>query len=136
MKATAGNFLKTQRTGNLLYVSGHISAVGDDPVIGKVGTEQTQERAYEGARLVADQLLATVEAELGSLDRIAKVVKVNGYVNVAPDFTNIPAVINGCSDRLVAVLGERGRHARAALGVASLPAGSSVEVEMIVEVGD
>ena len=134
MKATAGNFLKVQHAGSLLYVSGHISGVGDDPVLGKVGAEQTLERAYEGARNVADQLLATIEAELGSLDRIAKVVKVNGYVNVAPDFVNIPAVINGCSDRLVEVLGDRGRHARAALGVASLPAGSSVEVEMIVEV--
>lgn len=130
----AGNFLPVQRTGNLLYVSGHISAVGSDPVTGKVGADQTQERAYDGARNVADQLLAVVERELGALDRIAKIVKVNGYVNVAPDFTNIPAVINGCSDRLVEVLGERGRHARAALGVASLPMGSSVEVEMIVEV--
>lgn len=134
MKAIAGNFLKVQHSGNLLFVSGHVSGVGDDPVLGKVGAEQTQERAYEGARMVADQLLATIEGELGSLDRVAKVVKVNGYVNVAPDFTNIPAVINGCSDRLVEVLGDRGRHARAALGVASLPAGSSVEVEMIVEI--
>ena len=134
MNTASGNFLKTQRTGNLLYVSGHISGVGNDPVLGKVGAEQTQERAYEGARNVADQLLAALETELGSLDRVSKVVKVNGYVNVAPDFTNIPAVINGCSDRLVEVLGDRGRHARAALGVASLPAGSSVEVEMIVEI--
>jgi enamine deaminase RidA (YjgF/YER057c/UK114 family) len=134
MKAAAGNFLTTQRTGNLLYVSGHVSAAGDDPIVGKVGAEQTQERAYEGARNVANQLLGALEADLGSLDRVAKIVKVNGYVNVAPDFTNIPAVIDGCSDRLVEVLGERGRHARAALGVASLPAGSSVEVEMIVEI--
>ena len=134
MKTSAGNFLPLQRTGNLVYLSGHVSAVGNDPIVGKVGAEQSQERAYEGARNVADQLLETFERELGSLDRIARVVKINGYVNVAPDFTNIPAVINGCSDRLIEVLGDRGRHARAALGVASLPLGASVEVEMTVEV--
>lgn len=134
MKTSAGNFLPCVRTGDLVYVSGHTCTDGDDPIVGKVGSEQTQERAYEGARRIADALLATLERELGTLDRLARIVKVNGYVNVAPDFTQIPAVINGCSDRLVDRLGERGRHARAALGVASLPDGSSVEVEMIVEV--
>ena len=88
-----------------------------------------------GPRILGAGIHAIVPyARADSSYRIAKVVKVNGYVNVAPDFTDIPSVINGCSDRLVEVLGERGRHARAALGVASLPAGSSVEVEMIVEI--
>ncbi len=131
---TVGSFVPTVRTGNLIFVSGHVSGIGDDPVLGKVGAEQSSERAYQGAQRVGDQLLATLERELGSLDRIARIVKVLGFVNVAPDFTEIPAVINGVSDRLIEVLGPRGEHARSAIGVASLPLGSTVEAELIAEV--
>jgi enamine deaminase RidA (YjgF/YER057c/UK114 family) len=132
---TVGSFVPVVRTGNLIFVSGHVSAVGDDPICGKAGAEQSIERAYQGGRRVADQLLATLERELGSLDRIARIIKVLGFVNVAPDFTEIPAVINGVSDRLIEVLGAaRGEHARSAVGVASLPLGSTVEAELIAEV--
>lgn len=133
MKA-AGRFAPVVRTGNLIFVSGHVSGAGDDPVCGKAGADLTIERAYEGGRRVADALLATIERELGSLDRIARIVKVLGFVNAAPDFTDMPAVINGVSDRLIEVLGTRGEHARSAVGVASLPLGSTVEAELIAEV--
>lgn len=131
---TVGSFVPTVRTGNLIFVSGHVSGVGDDPVRGKAGADQSTESAYNGAQHVADQLLATLERELGSLDRIARIVKVLGFVNAAPDFTEMPAVINGVSDRLIEVLGARGEHARSAIGVASLPLGSTVEAELIAEV--
>ncbi len=133
MKA-APRFVPVVRTGNVIFVSGHVSAVGDDPVCGKAGADVSMERAYEGARRVADALLATVERELGSLDRIARIVKVLGFVNAAPDFTDMSIVINGVSDRLVEVLGERGEHARSAVGVATLPLGSTVEAELIAEI--
>jgi enamine deaminase RidA (YjgF/YER057c/UK114 family) len=131
---TAGRFVPVVRTGNLIFVSGHVSGHGDDPVCGKVGADQTIERAYEGGQHVADALLATIQRELGSLDRIAQIVKVLGFVNVAPEFTEMPAVINGVSDRLIEVLGERGAHARSAVGVASLPLDSAVEAELIAEI--
>ena len=133
---TAGNFLTAVRTGNLLYVSGHISGRGAKPITGKIGTEESIERGYEAARNVADQLLATIEHEMGSLDRVLRIVKLLGFVNASPDFTEMPAVINGASDRLIEVLGERGRHARSAVGVASLPGNSSVEVELIAEISE
>jgi enamine deaminase RidA (YjgF/YER057c/UK114 family) len=131
---TAGSFVPAMRTGNLIFISGHVSGTGDDPIRGKAGADQSLERAYEGGRRVADQLLATLERELGSLDRVARIVKVLGFVNAAPDFTEMPAVINGVSDRLIEVLGARGEHARSAIGVASLPLGSTVEAELIAEV--
>ncbi len=131
---TVGSFVPVVRTGNLIFVSGHVSGIGDNPVRGKAGSDQSMERAYEGARCVGDQLLQTLERELGSLDRVARIVKVLGFVNVAPDFTEIPAVVNGVSDRLIEALGPRGEHARSAIGVASLPLGSTVEAELIAEV--
>ncbi len=131
---TAGSFVPVVRSGNLMFVSGHVSGTGDDPVCGKAGADQTIERAYEGARRVGDALLATIQREVGSLDRVARIVKVLGFVNAAPDFTAMPAVINGVSDRLVEVLGARGEHARSAVGVASLPFASTVEAELIAEI--
>ena len=131
---TAGRFVPIVRSGNLIFVSGHVSGTGDDPVCGKAGADLTIERAYEGGRRVADAMLATIERELGSLDRIARIVKVLGFVNASPDFTDMPAVINGVSDRLIEILGTRGEHARSAVGVASLPLGSTVEAELIAEI--
>ena len=127
-----GNFLLVQRTGNLLYVSGHISR----DVLGKLGSAQTVEDGYAAARSAADATLETLERELGSLDRIVKLVKLVGFVNADPDFTQTPAVVNGASDRFIEALGERGRHARSAIGVAALPLGASVEIEVIAEIRD
>ncbi len=129
------NFLPAVQTGNLLFVSGHVSARPPDPVVGKLGAERTVEDGYRAARLVAIDLLATVQAALGSLDRVARIVKLLGLVNATPDFSEPPAVINGASDLLVEVFGERGRHARSAIGVAALPRNAAVEIELIVEVG-
>jgi len=129
---TVGNFLPVVRTGNLIYVSGHIS----EGYTGKLGSAQTPEGGYAAARSAADAILATLERELGSLDRVVRLVKLLGLVNAEPSFTQTPAVINGTSDRLIEVLGERGRHARSAIGVASLPNDASVEIELIAEVRD
>jgi enamine deaminase RidA (YjgF/YER057c/UK114 family) len=128
------NYLGCKRAGNLLYVGGHgpVSAAG--VVRGKVGAAVTVEEGYAAARLTALSMLATVRAELGGLDRVRQVVKVLGMVNCAPGFNRTPEVIDGCSDVLVAIFGEAGRHTRSAVGMAELPFDISVEIEMIVEV--
>jgi enamine deaminase RidA (YjgF/YER057c/UK114 family) len=133
--APVGSYVPTVQTGNLLYVSGQIPTREDGTrPVGRLGDDTSVEEGYEAARLCAVALLAQVKAALGSLDRVSRVVKVNGYVNATPDFVQAPAVVNGASDLLVAVFGEAGKHARAAVGVAALPAGVPVEVEMVVEV--
>jgi enamine deaminase RidA (YjgF/YER057c/UK114 family) len=133
--APVGSYVPTVQTGNLLYVSGQIPTREDGTrPVGRLGDDVSVEEGYEAARLCAVALLAQVKAALGSLDRVSRVVKVNGYVNSTPDFVQPPAVVNGASDLLVAVFGDAGKHARAAVGVASLPAGVPVEVEMVVEV--
>ena len=133
--APAGSYVPTVQTGNLLFVAGQIPTRPDGSrPAGKLGQDITVEEGYEAARLCAVALLSQVKAALGSLDRVKQVVKVNGYVNSTPDFVQAPAVVNGASDLLVEVFGEAGKHARAAVGVASLPAGVPVEVEMVVEV--
>ena len=124
-----GNFLPAVTVGNLLYLSGHIAP----NTTGKLGSQRSIEEGYAAARDTANALLATIERELGSLDRVVRIVKLLGLVNVEPTFTDMPAVINGASDRLIEVLGERGRHARSAFGVASLPKDASVEIELIAE---
>ncbi len=131
----SGNYLPFRRVGSLLFLAGAISAREDGTVIaGKVGGGRSLEEAYAAAKVCALNQLAVIKAALGSLDAVRQVVVVNGYVNVAPDFTEVPAVINGASDLLVALYGDAGRHARAAVGVASLPKGALVEVQMTVEV--
>ena len=132
--SAVGNFMPAVRTGNLLFISGHISMHEETVLAGKAGGDVTLEDAYVAARTVADELLATIKRELGSLDRIGRIVKLTGFVNAASDFTDMSAVVNGVSDRLIEVLGERGAHARSAIGVASLPLGAVVEAELIVEV--
>ena len=130
----AGNYLPFRRSGNLLFLSGAISVKPDGTLItGKAGVDKTLEDGQEAARVCALNLLAVVKAAAGTLDAVKQVVLVNGFVNVAPDFIDVPQVINGASDLLVAVLGDAGRHARAAVGVASLPRGVLVEVQMTVE---
>jgi enamine deaminase RidA (YjgF/YER057c/UK114 family) len=130
--APAANYVRYQQTGNLLYISG----TGPDNSCprGKVDTDVSVDDAYKAARSVALQILATAQQALGSLDRITKTVKVLGMVNSAPEFGGQPRVINGCSDLLVEVLGEAGRHTRSAVGFAALPNGISVEIEATFEV--
>ena len=132
------NYVPTVRTGNLLFVAGLGPAARPDGTTpnGKVGKDLTQEEGYEAARLVGINLLARLKSSLGDLDRVSRIVKLLSMVNCAPEFTQQPAVANGCSDLLVEVFGERGRHARSAVGMSSLPNDIPVEIEMIVEVRD
>jgi enamine deaminase RidA (YjgF/YER057c/UK114 family) len=127
----AANYVRYQTTGNLLFISG--TGPGTEHRTGKVGTDVSVEEAYDAARSCGLQLLATAQVALGSLDRITKTVKVLGMVNGAPDFGDQPKVINGCSDLLVEVLRDAGRHTRSAVGMGSLPNGISVEIEATFE---
>lgn len=128
----AGNYVHAVRTGNLLFLAGK----GPRGSTGKVGSDVTVEQAYEAARDTGLTLLSVMREELGSLDRVQRIVKVFGMVNAAPDFGQQPAVINGCSDLFVEVFGDAGRHARSAVGMGSLPSQITVEIECIVEVTD
>ncbi len=129
------NYVNAVRTGNLIFLAGKGPRKADGTYItGKVGQDLTVEEGYEAARIVALNQLAVLKAELGELSRIKRVVKVLGMVNCSPDFGNQPEVVNGFSDLLVEVLGERGKHARAAVGMGSLPRGIAVEVELVVEI--
>lgn len=131
----AGNYLPFRRAGNLLFLSGSIAVRADGSLItGKAGADKTVAEGYEAARVCALNQLAVIKAAIGSLDGVRQVVMLNGYVNAAPDFTEVPAVINGASDLLVALFGDAGRHARAAVGAGSLPKGVLAEVQMTVEV--
>lgn len=130
------NYVAFVRTGNLLFLSGQGPRVGlKEFKTGKVGADVTAEEAYEHARLVGLQLLAVARNALnGDLGRVRRVVKLLGLVNGAPDFRRHPFVINGCSDLLVEVFGDSGRHARSAIGAGSLPNNITVEIEAIFEV--
>ena len=133
-----GTYVPSVRTGNLLYLSGLGPTAGADGnvPVGKVGSDLTVEEGYEAARLVGINILARLKSELGDLDKVGRVVKLLSMVNCAPDFTQPPAVANGCSDLMVEVFGEKGRHARSAVGMAALPNNIAVEIEMIVEIDD
>jgi enamine deaminase RidA (YjgF/YER057c/UK114 family) len=126
------NYVNAVRTGNLLFLAGKGPAAG---VAGLVGKEISVEQAYGHARATGLNLMAVMREELGSLDRVKRIVKVLGMVNAVPGFTDQPKVINGCSDLFVEVFGERGKHARSAVGMGSLPGNIPVEIEVIVEVG-
>jgi len=135
VSSPVANYVNAVRTGNLLFLSGKgPRAVNGTRPKGKVGREYTVEQGYQHARTVGIDLLAVMQSELGSLDRVKRVVKVLGMVNATPEFEDQPKVINGCSDLFVEVLGERGKHARSAVGMGSLPMGIPVEIECIVEV--
>ena len=136
VSAPVANYVNAVRTGNLLFLAGkgpRVDASGHRP-IGKVGRDFTAEQAYQHARSVGLDLLAVMRTELGSLDKVKRVVKVLGMVNAVPEFTDHPKVIYGCSDLFVEVLGEAGKHARSAVGMGSLPMGITVEIECIVVV--
>jgi enamine deaminase RidA (YjgF/YER057c/UK114 family) len=129
-------YVPAVQTGRLLYTSGAGPfAEGRPAVVGRVGENLTLEEGQRAARLVMLNLLSVVREHLGSLDRVDRIVKVLGFVSSAPDFTQQPAVINGASELLVEVFGERGQHARSAIGTSVLPFGIPVEIEMIVQVG-
>ena len=130
-----GNYIPARRTGNVVFLSGVTPSRPDGTAFkGKLGRDLTVEEGYAAAQNCALKLLANLKKEIGDLDNVTKVIKLLGMVNSDPDFTQPPAVVNGCSDLLVEVLGEKGRHARSAVGLATLPGGVAVEIEMIVEV--
>jgi enamine deaminase RidA (YjgF/YER057c/UK114 family) len=135
LRPASANFVRAKQVGNILYVSGHGPSRQDGSrVTGKVGSDLTLDEGYQAARLVGIGILATVRDALGSLDRVRQIVKVFGMVNSATGFDQQADVLNGFSDLMVAVFGEGGRHARTAVGVAELPRGISVDVEVVIEV--
>ncbi|HEX7442384.1 MAG TPA: RidA family protein [Acidimicrobiales bacterium] len=126
-----GNYVGCVVVGGLVHVGGHGPIGGPERFVGKVGSDLTVEDGYRAARATGLSILATLAAELGSLDRIDRIVKVFGMVNVAPGFTRTPEVVDGCSDLLVEVFGQAGRHTRSAVGMAELPFDIPVEIELI-----
>ncbi|QCX01516.1 RidA family protein [Aggregatimonas sangjinii] len=131
------SYVHAVRTGDLLFLAGKGPKKDDgENVVGKLGADLTLEEGYEAARWAAINQLAVLKAELGNLNRIKRIVKVKGMVNAVPEFTDHSKVINGYSDLMVQVFGDRGKHARAAVGMGSLPGNMAVEVEMVVEVVD
>ncbi|GAC1428794.1 MAG: RidA family protein [Chloroflexota bacterium] len=132
-----GAYVPATRTGSLIYTSGQLPLVGGQlRYRGKVGVDITLEEAQDAARLCALNGLAAMRSVMGDLDRLRRMVKVTGYVNCDPAFTDQAAVLNGASTFLQEVLGELGRHVRSAVGCASLPLGSPVEVEFVAECGE
>lgn len=131
--APAGSYVNCVRSGNLLFLAGGIPPL-EDTYKGKVPSDTSEETAQEAARLITLNRLAVIKEEIGDLDKVSRIVAVNGFVNSEPDYYNHPAVINGCSNLLVEIFGEKGVHSRTALGAASLPLNVSVEINMTVEV--
>lgn len=129
------NYVNGVQAGNLIFLAGKGPRYADGTeIIGKVGKDVTIEKAYEGARLTAINQLAVLKSMLGNLNRVKRIVKVLGMVNCEASFTDQPKVINGFSDLMVEVFGEKGKHARAAVGMVSLPRGQCVEIELVVEI--
>jgi enamine deaminase RidA (YjgF/YER057c/UK114 family) len=131
------NYVPAVRTGSLIFLSGH-GPIKDDGglMTGKVGSDLTPEQGYKAARQTTLALLTSLKAEIGDLDKVKRIVKLLGMVNCDPDFTEQPKVINGASDLLVELFGDKGKHARSAVGMNALPMNMAVEIEMIVEVED
>jgi enamine deaminase RidA (YjgF/YER057c/UK114 family) len=132
--APGGNYVSAKRVGEIVYLAGAISTGPNGVIAGTAGLDRTIEEGYAAARACALTQLSVLKATLGSLDQIAEILTVNGYVNAVPGFPDSPAVINGASDLLVAVFGDAGRHVRAALGVSALPRHALVELQMTVRV--
>jgi len=134
--APAANYVPFVQVGDLVYISGQISMDANGLVKGKLGDGYSLDDAYAAARLCGINLISQVRAACdGDLDRLVRVIKLNGFVNATQDFTDHPKVINGASDLMVEVFGEQGRHARAAVGSSSLPLGVAVEIEGIFQIG-
>ena len=135
--AVIANYVPAVRTGNLVFLAGQIARGSDGQFLtGKVGREVTEAQGAEAARTCALQLLAVLKAEIGDLSKVKRIVRVGGFVNCTDNFTTQSKIVNGASDLLVAVFGDAGKHARAAVGVNALPAGAPVEIELIAEVAD
>ena len=136
--AAVANYVPVVRTGNLIYLSGVGPAKKSDgsEFKGKLGSALNIEEGYDAARHTAINIIARLKGYLGELDRVDQIVKVLSMVNSEPDFVDPPAVTNGCSDLLVEVFGEKGKHARSAVGVATLPGGMPIEIEVIVQISD
>lgn len=133
--APVANYVPFCLAGDLLFISGQISRADDGTIItGKIGGGVDVAKGREAARLCALSILAQAKAALGDLDRIARIVKLTGFVNATPGFTEHPQVVNGASDTLVEILGDKGRHTRSAVGVGSLPLDAAVEVEAIIAI--
>lgn len=136
--APVANYVPAVRTGNLLFVSGHGPVTVTDGRVqyirGKLGRDLTVEQGYDAAKVVMLNILQSIKGAIGNLDKVRRVVKLLGFVNCTEDFSDQPKVINGASDLLVELYGERGRHARSAVGMYQLPFGIAVEIEMVVEV--
>jgi enamine deaminase RidA (YjgF/YER057c/UK114 family) len=132
--APGANYVSAKRVDSIVYLAGVVSSNSAGVITGVAGTDCTVDEGYAAAKACALTQLAVLRRELGSLDSVAEVLTVNGYVNAAPSFTDTPAVINGASDLLVSVFGEAGRHVRAAVGVSALPRDALVEIQMIVRV--
>ncbi len=133
VELNAGRLMLAKRLGNVIYTSGSVSRWGGEEIKGKLGADLTVEQGYAAARLSALACLAAVKTLAGSLDNVVQIVKLLGMVNVAPGFDDTPGVIHGCSDLLIELFGESGRHARSAVGM-TIPFNYAVEVELIVEV--
>ena len=135
-RAAMANYVGFVRTGNLLFISGQVCANAEGKLVakGKLGAGVSTEQGYEAAKTCAVNLLAQIKAALGDLDKVVRVVRIGGFVNSAPDYLDGPKVLNGASDLMVAAFGDKGRHARTTVGVASLPADAAVEVEGVFEV--
>ena len=130
----AAAYVPFVQTGNLVFLSGHIAKKDGKPWVGKLGVDMDTATGQMAARSIAIDLLSTLNAHLGSLDRVRRIVKVMGLVNSSSEFTEQHLVMNGCSELIVEVFGELGKHARSAFGVAQIPLGACVEIEMIVEI--
>jgi enamine deaminase RidA (YjgF/YER057c/UK114 family) len=131
----AGAYIPIVKSDHTVYVSGQIPIKdGKLAFKGKVPNDQSLEQAQEAAKLCALNALAQLKSELGSLDKISKILRVSGFVNSVPDFTEQPKIINSASDLLFEIFGDKGKHSRIAVGVASLPLGATVEIDMIVEI--
>ncbi len=132
--APAANYVPFVQTGNLVFISGQISQNEAGLITGKLGDSMSVEQGAEAARRCGLALIAQLKAAIGDLDRVKRVVKLTGFVNSTPDFIEQPKVVNGCSDLMVQVFGDAGRHARAAVSAPSLPLGVSVEIEAVFEI--
>ena len=137
-KSAVGNFVPAVRTGNLVYTAGTGPGLPEGGFlhVGKLGADVTIEQGYDCARLTMLNLLSNLKGEIGDLDKVKRVVKLLCMVNATPDFTQTPQVANGASDLLVELFGEKGHHARSAVGMGTLPGAMPIEIEMIVEVED
>lgn len=132
--APAAAYVMAATAGNTVFVSGHIAKRDDKPWVGKLGKDLNTEAGKEAARSIAIDLIATLQSHLGSLDKIKRIVKVMGLVNSTSEYTEQHLVINGCSELLLEVFGDAGKHARSAFGVAQIPLGACVEIELIAEI--